>query len=109
MRRHSVLRVVVLLCAASSAWAQGAKIFKIGILTDAMVPWHSTTEGFRDGLKELGYVDGKNMIFEARASRRRVARRPSLAAGPVQQRPDLILCVSDPCRKEAGPVPMVFV
>ena len=54
MRRHSVLLVVVLLYAASSAWAQGAKIFKIGILTDAMVPWHSTTEGFRDGLKELG-------------------------------------------------------
>ena len=70
MRRHSVLLVVVLLCAASPAWAQVAKIFKIGILTDAMVPWHSTSEGFRDGLKELGYVDGENVIFEARASQR---------------------------------------
>ena len=109
MRRHSVLLVVVLLCAASSAWAQGAKIFKIGILTDAMVPWHSTTEGFRDGLKELGYVDGKNVNFEARAAQGDMARVPMLGAELVQQRPDLILCVSDACRKEAGPVPMVFV
>jgi len=103
------LLVVVLLCAASSAWGQGAKIFKIGILTDAMVPWHSTTEGFRDGLKELGYVTGKNVIFEARAAQGDMTRVPMLAAELVQQKPDLILCVSDACRKEAGPIPMVFV
>jgi putative ABC transport system substrate-binding protein len=109
MRRHSVWLVVVLLCAASPAWAQVAKIFKIGILTDAMVPWHSTSEGFRDGLKELGYVDGKNVIFEARASRGDMARVPALAAELVQQKPDLILCVSDACRKDAGPIPVVFV
>jgi putative ABC transport system substrate-binding protein len=100
---------VVLLCAASSAWGQGAKIFKIGILTDAMVPWHSTTEGFRDGLKELGYVTGKNVIFEARAAQGDMTRVPMLVAELVQQKPDLILCVSDACRKEAGPIPMVFV
>ena len=109
IRRHSVLLVVVLLCAASSAWGQGAKIFKIGILTDAMVPWHSTTEGFRDGLKELGYVNGKNVIFEARAAQGDMTRVPMLVAELVQQKPDLILCVSDACRKEAGPIPMVFV
>jgi len=103
------LLVVVLLCAASSAWGQGAKIFKIGILTDAMVPWHSTTEGFRDGLKELGYVNGKNVIFEARAAQGDMTRVPMLVAELVQQKPDLILCVSDACRKEAGPIPMVFV
>jgi len=74
-----------------------------------MVPWHSTTEGFRDGLKELGYVNGKNVIFEARAAQGDMARVPMLAAELVQQKPDLILCVSDACRKEAGPIPMVFV
>ena len=110
MRRwHSVVLVVVLLCVASSAWAQKAKIFKIGILTDAMVPWHSTTEGFRDGLKEYGYVDGGNVTFEARAAQGDMARVPGLAAELAQEKPDLILCVSDACRKEAGPIPMVFV
>jgi len=74
-----------------------------------MVPWHSTTEGFRDGLKELGYVNGKNVIFEARAAQGDMTRVPMLVAELVQQKPDLILCVSDACRKEAGPIPMVFV
>lgn len=74
-----------------------------------MVPWHSTTEGFRDGLKELGYVNGKNVIFEARAAQGDMTRVPKLAAELVQQKPDLILCVSDACRNEAGPIPMVFV
>jgi ABC-type uncharacterized transport system substrate-binding protein len=109
MRRHSVLLIVILLCAASSAWAQRAKILKVGILTDAMVPWHSTTEGFRDGLKELGYVDGKTVIFEVRAAQGDMARVPGLAAELVQQRSDLILCVSDTCRKEVGAIPVVFV
>jgi putative ABC transport system substrate-binding protein len=104
-----VLLIVVLLCVASSAWAQRGKIFKIGILTDAMVPWHSTTEGFRDGLKELGYVEGKTVIFEVRAAQGDMARVPGLAAELVQQKPDLILCVSDACRMKAGPIPMVFV
>ena len=109
LRRPSVLLVVVALCVASSAWAQRPKTYRIGILTDAMVPWHSTTEGFRDGLKALGYVDGKNVIFDARAARGDVAQVPGLAAALLQQNPDLLLCISNACRKDAGPVPMVFV
>ena len=109
IRRHAVLLIVAILCVASSAWAQRAKIFKIGILTDAMVPWHSTTQGFRDGLKELGYVEGKNVLFEVRATQGDMARVPRLTAELVQQKPDLILCVSDACRTHAGPIPMVFV
>ncbi len=99
----------LLLCVVSAAWAQKAQTYRIGILTDAMVAWHSTTEGFRDGLKALGYVEGKNVVFEARAGRGDTARIGALAAELVQQKPDLILCVSDACRKDTGAVPMVFV
>lgn len=105
----SGLLVVGVLAGASSAGAQTARIVRMGILTDAMVPWHSTTNGFRDGLKELGYLDGKNVIFEARAAQGDMTRLPALAAELVQQKPDLIFCVSDACRREAGPIPMVFV
>ncbi len=62
---------------SSYAWAQTAKQFKVGILTDAMVPWHSSTKGFRDGLKEFGYVEGKNIIFEVRTSKGDSARLPN--------------------------------
>lgn len=103
------LILALLLCGTSIALAQTPKAFKIGILTDAMVPWHSTTEGFRDGLKEFGYVEGKNVVFEARAARGDMSRVPELAAELVQQKPDLLFCVSDACRRENSQIPMVFV
>ena len=101
--------VAVLLCGTLPAWPQNPKVFKIGVLTDAMVPWHSTTEGFRDGLKEFGYVEGKNAVFEVRAAQGDHARVPELAAELVRQKPDLLFCVSDACRRETGQIPMVFV
>jgi hypothetical protein len=61
--------------AAPVAGAQPAaptlRIVKIGVLTTAWSPWHSNTEGFRDGLKEFGYVEGRNLRFELRAAQER--------------------------------------
>jgi putative tryptophan/tyrosine transport system substrate-binding protein len=88
--------------------SQAAKHFKIGILTDAMVPWHSSTHGFRDGLKEFGYIEGKNIIFEVRASQGDLRRLPKLAADLIEQKPDLLFCVSDACPGETGRIPTVF-
>jgi putative ABC transport system substrate-binding protein len=103
------LAMAAVLAAAPAAWAQAPKVFKIGIVTDAMVPWHTTTEGFRDGLKEFGYVEGKNVIFDTRAAQGDPTRLPRLAAELVKEKPDLLLCVSDACRKENRQIPMVFV
>lgn len=108
-RLFALVVVAGLLAGPPAAWGQTSKVFKIAIMTDAMVPWHSTTEGFRDGLKEFGYVEGKNVVFEARAAQGENARVPELAAELLRQKPDLLLCVSDACRKETGQIPIVFV
>lgn len=97
-----------LLGGPSSAGAETPKVFKIGILTDAMVPWHSTTLGFRDGLKELGYIEGKNIIFESRAAQGSTSRISDLAAELIRLKPDLLFCVSDACRRETKQIPIVF-
>jgi hypothetical protein len=67
-----------------------------------MVPWHTSTNGFRDGLKEFGYVEGKNIIFEARAAQGDLTHLPKLAAELLEQKPDLLFCVSDTCSREIG-------
>ena len=95
--------------ATSNAWSQGQKIVKIGILTDAMVPWHDSTTGFRDGLRDLGYVEGKSVIFEVRAAKGDPSRVSELNRELVGLKPDLLLCVSDACRRENGDIPMLFV
>jgi putative ABC transport system substrate-binding protein len=100
--------LIDLLCQPPYALAQPAKSFKIGILTDAMVPWHTSTNGFRDGLKEFGYLEGKNVIFEARATQGDLNRVPNLAAELLEQKPDLLFCVSDACSREIRQIPMVF-
>jgi putative tryptophan/tyrosine transport system substrate-binding protein len=97
-----------LLCPPHAAAAQATKVYKIGILTDAFMPWHSSTNGFRDGLKEFGYIEGKNVRFEARAARGDYAFLSKLAAELLEQKPDLLFCVSDACPREIGQIPMVF-
>ena len=75
-------------------------------------PWHSTTEGFRDALKERGYVEGQNLTFDARAAQGDPARLPTLAAELVSQSPDLLYCVAAPgahaCQKATSRIPIVF-
>ena len=103
-----VALVMAFLWQASASWAQKSKVFKIGILTDAMAAWHTSTNGFRDGLREFGYVEGKNVIFEARATEGDITHLPKLTAELLAQKPDLLFCVADACSREIGRVPMVF-
>ena len=93
---------------APVAWAQAQKVFKIGVLTDGMVPWTPSAKGFQDGLKELGYIEGKNVSFEARATQGDSTRLPRLADELLKSNPDLLFCISDACWRDTGRIPMVF-
>ena len=102
----------LLLCAIPVGLAKEPEAFRIGILTTAWSPWHSNTKGFRDALEELGYVEGQNIIFIARAAKGDPTRLPALAAELVAQKPDLLYCVAGPdaraCKKATATIPTVF-
>ncbi|MBI3029261.1 MAG: ABC transporter substrate-binding protein [Candidatus Rokubacteria bacterium] len=104
--------VAVLLCGTPPAWAQAPKVFKVAILTNAFSPWHSHTEGLRDGLKEFGYVEGKNVTFEARATQGDTSRLPELASELVGLKPDLLYCngtaAAQVCAKTTERLPILF-
>jgi len=106
------LILVLLLCGTSVAWAQAPKVFKVAILTNAFSPWHSHTEGLRDGLKEFGYVEGKNVTFEARATQGDTSRLPELASELVGLKPDLLYCngtaAAQVCAKTTERLPILF-
>lgn len=93
--------------------ASGVRPIRIAILTTAMMPWHTETEGFREGLRERGYVEGQSVAFEARAAEGDLARLPGLAAELVRLRPDLLYCVASPsahaCQKATGTIAIVMV
>jgi len=97
-------------CQVPAARAQAPKVFKVGILTTAWAPWHTFTLGFRDALKEFGYVEGQNVTFEVRTSQGDRSRLPELAAELAKAKPDLLYCVDGPdaCQKATQTIPIVF-
>ena len=62
--------------------------FLIGVSPSAFA---ARTEAFRQGLRELGYVEGKNMVIEWRYAEGKLDRLPALAAELVRLKVDVIV------------------
>jgi len=101
-------RAFITLLGGAAAWPlaargqQSTKLPRIGILW----PNPLTTSGhfvdaFRQGLGELGYVDGQNMTIEFRTAEGRMERLPDLAAELVRLPVDVILTATSPTIRAA--------
>jgi ABC-type uncharacterized transport system substrate-binding protein len=77
------------LAAPLAAEAQQAmKVYRVGVLgNENNPPW----DGFRQGLRDLGYVEGRNLSMEWRWSEGKPDRFPALAVELVALRPDIIV------------------
>jgi len=89
----TLLSITVLLSTVSPAEAQQpAKIPRIGFQLDSPASAVAgRIEGFRQGLRELGYTEGKNIIIEWRSSEGKLERRAELAAEFVRLKVDVIV------------------
>ena len=89
----SILFLVVLLAVAVIAEAQQpTKVPRIGYLsTDSPSTIAARIEAFRQGLRELGYVEGKNIVIEWRFGEGKAARLPGLAAELFRLKVDVIV------------------
>ena len=89
----SILFVVVLLAVAIIAETQQpGKISRIGYLSGAKSDGQSVRrETFRQGLRELGYVEEKNIVIEYRSAEGKLDRLPALAAELVRLKVDIIV------------------
>ncbi|HTN71598.1 MAG TPA: ABC transporter substrate-binding protein [Methylomirabilota bacterium] len=96
------LALAALLFALSlpAAAQQPTKIPRIGYLTGASLSSMSARiESFRQGLRELGYAEGKNIVIEWRAAEEKLDRLPALAAELVRLKVDIIVTAgSSPTR-----------
>jgi len=86
----------VLLALSFPAEAQPPKVPRIGILVSAGDPSGPSriVEAFRKGLRELGYVEGKNILIEYRYGLGKLDRIPSLVAELVQAKVDVLVVSS---------------
>jgi putative tryptophan/tyrosine transport system substrate-binding protein len=93
--------MVLLLALGVPAAAQQAKnVPKIGYLSrdfhpaDSRAPAPRNLEAFRQGLRDLGYVEGKNITIEYRYADGRNERLPALAEEVVRLRVDIVVADS---------------
>jgi putative ABC transport system substrate-binding protein len=79
------------LCPSGEA-QQPAKVPRIGFLTVTSLPANAARyEAFRQGLRELGYVEGKTIVIEWRYAEEKLDRLPALAADLVRLKVDVII------------------
>jgi putative ABC transport system substrate-binding protein len=89
------------LCASAEA-QQPTKVPRIGYLSVSSPSAMSTRiEAFRQGLRELRYVEGKNIVIEWRSAEGKRDRLPSLAAELVRLKVDIIVTAGPPATRSA--------
>lgn len=101
MTRKMFFLVLTYLLAAVVAQAQQAsKVHRIGVLLYDVAP-PGLLEAFREGLRELGYVEGKNITIELRNAEGKNERLSALADELLRLKVDVILAVNTPAAHAA--------
>jgi putative tryptophan/tyrosine transport system substrate-binding protein len=93
---------------------QPKKVYRIGILLVGSPAFYSAwIDVFRQALKELGYMEGKNIAIEYRYAEGKADRLPFLAAELVGLKVDVIVSSSTPsvlaAKQATNTIPIVFV
>lgn len=113
MDRRTFVSASALALAVASLPARGqtsGAVPRIGVL----VPGAGAVEsGFMRGLRELGYVDGKNIVVERRSADGDFSKLPALAAELVRLKPHLIVSIvtqaSIAAKEATSSIPIVIV
>jgi putative ABC transport system substrate-binding protein len=97
---------ITLLGGAAAAWplaarAQQPKVPTIGALVIGNADPEEFWREFRQGLRDLGYVEGQNVRFEFRSAEGQVERVPELAAELVHLKVDVIVTWFTPTTQAA--------
>ena len=77
------------------------RVARIAFLATSPSPDSPTTAAFRQGLKELGYVEGRNIIIEWRWGGGKTERFPEFAAEVVKLNVDVIVAANDAAGRAA--------
>lgn len=103
MKRRNVLLALIALCTPLRLTAQtAAKVYRIGYL-DGGLPSTSkaNVEGLRQGLRDLGYMEGRNFVFDFRWGEGRNDRLAELASELVRANADVIVTAGEPAIRAA--------
>ena len=111
-------RKFITLLGGAAAWplaarAQPSKVARLGVLYIGLADAESFKKELREGLRDLGYVEGQNIAFEFRSAEGKLDRLPELASELVQLKVDVIVALYVPCalaaKQATRDIPIVIV
>ncbi len=106
-----VTAVVILASATSVEAQQTAKVYRIGYLHPGNIAKSSGSRAFFQGLRDLGYVEGQNIIIERRSAKGKKDRLPKMAADLLGQKIELLFVCCQPAldaaKKATSTIPIV--
>jgi putative ABC transport system substrate-binding protein len=110
---------ITLLGGAAAAWPfaaraqQPPKMPRLGVLLYSTPQADPQMEAVRTGLRELGYIEGRNLAVSYRYAEGEPERLPGLAVDLVREKPDLLLAIGGDVAPHAvaatSTLPIVFV
>ena len=111
-------RFITLLGGAAAAWPlsaraqQAAKVHRIGFLWDSPAVFPEATEAFRQGLRELGYIEGRSVVIEYRWAEGKPDQIRAMAEELVRLKVDVIIAPSSiytgAVKRATSTIPIVF-
>jgi len=109
----SLIAFVLVVAGVVAQAQQPTKVTPIGYLTTVSLSANAArTEAFRQGLRELGYVDGKNSVIEWRYAEGILDRLPALAAELVRLKVEVIVTgggiVTRAAKEATSTIPIVM-
>ena len=108
-----LLATVLLTTAPPAEAQQPTKIPRIGFLGDSASTNPARNEAFRQGLRDLGYVEGKNIVIEWRFWEGKQDRQRALAAELARLKVDVIVAVGSgdirAAKEASATIPIVMI
>ena len=115
MRRRDLITLVggaVAVWPLAARAQQPGKVARIGYLAANLAALPKQPEAFRQGLRELGWIEGRNIAIDYRDAQGKPERLPALAAELVALQPDVIVAgpnlAATAASRATGAIPIVF-
>jgi putative ABC transport system substrate-binding protein len=106
-----ILAAVILTAIDPASAQQPTKVPRIGYLSGSGSGF--AVEAFRQGLRDLGYIEGKNILFEYRSAEAKLDRIPGLIAELVRLKVDVLVSTVEPAietaKQATKTIPIVMV
>jgi len=112
-RRQLVLGLSVSALLPWQAFAQKSAVVRIGWVSNDRAVGSPFLDAVREGLRDFGYVEGRNLVIDARWGDGSIKRIDQLASDLVRSKPHVIVTHGGPStypvRRAGATMPVVFV